>query len=299
MSGALPTFGLALDLPPGAKLQASDPLEIAAVRLATGRFDGEIVPIVTTEGKVTWQAWKITGTSRTSFQVLVDLRDQLLIDGYEIVFQCQAVSCGGYDFRFDIGHFSAPEMYVDLGDFHYLSAQKDELFVSILTSRSKGDAYIELAQVVPAGTSVDQVSTGGDNRVTASPATNPSGPIGTMLETNGRTVLDGLQFATGSSKLKDEDVAVLADLARYLSENPNRKIVLVGHTDAEGSLDGNIALSRKRATSVMNTLAKLYGVNPAQLSAQGVGFLMPLSANLTSEGRTLNRRVEAVLTSTE
>ncbi|WP_371169551.1 OmpA family protein [Aliiroseovarius sp. 2305UL8-7] len=289
----------ALDLPQGAKLQASDPQDSAPVRVATSRFDGETVPVVTAEGQVTWQAWKIGGTSRTSFQILVDLRDQLMTDGYDILFQCQAVSCGGYDFRFDIGHFSAPEMYVDLGDYHYLSAQKGDQYVSLLVSRSSDSAFVELAQVTPAGETAAQISSAQAGGVATPSSKQPSGSIGSVLETSGRTVLDGLQFATGSSQLQDEDVPVLADLARYLAQNPNRKIVLVGHTDAEGSLDGNIALSRKRATSVMSTLSKLYGVDPSQLSAQGVGFLMPLSANLTDEGRALNRRVEAVLTSTD
>ncbi|MCK8464539.1 OmpA family protein [Aliiroseovarius sp. S1339] len=288
----------ALDLPAGAKLRASDKQDAARANLAVARFDGETVPTIAAEGQVNRQAWKVNGTSQTSFQILVSLRDQLVADGYEILLQCQTVSCGGYDFRFEVGHFKAPDMYVDLGDFHYLSARKGDQFAGLLVSRSKEDAFVELVQVSPAGSTNTKVSAP-QTTSTTTVRVQPSGPIGKQLETSGRTVLSGLSFATGSSQLTDEDVPVLAELAKYLAQNPARQIILVGHTDAEGSLDGNVALSRKRATSVMNSLIKLYGANPAQLSAQGVGFLMPLAANLTPQGRELNRRVEAVLTSTE
>jgi OOP family OmpA-OmpF porin len=39
-------------------------------------------------------------------------------------------------------------------------------------------------------------------------------------------------------------------------------------------------------------------VPPAQVEAQGVGYLSPRDTNLTDEGRTRNRRVEVILTST-
>lgn len=292
-----PLISGALDLPAGAKLRADDTQSTGRATLAIARFDGDSVPTIAAEGQVLRQAWKVDGTSQTSFQVLVGLRDQMVTDGFDILLQCQSVSCGGYDFRFEVGHFNAPDMYVDLGDYHYLSARKGNEFASFLVSRSKEAAFIELLQVSPAGSSATNTAIP-RARPTVTERAVPSGPLGTQLETNGRTVLSGLRFATGSSQLTEEDVPILAELAKYLAQNPDRQIILVGHTDAEGSLDGNVALSRKRAASVKDSLIKLYGVNPAQLAAQGVGYLMPLAANLTPEGRELNRRVEAVLTST-
>jgi OOP family OmpA-OmpF porin len=88
-------------------------------------------------------------------------------------------------------------------------------------------------------------------------------------------------------------------LAAYLIANPARQVVLVGHTDAVGSLESNITLSKRRAASVEARLEDEYGVPSAQLSADGVGFLSPLVSNLTEDGRNRNRRVEAVLISTE
>jgi len=72
----------------------------------------------------------------------------------------------------------------------------------------------------------------------------------------------------------------------------------VGHTDAEGSLDGNIALSRRRAASVLERLVTAYQVDRRQMEAQGMGYLAPIASNLTEEGREANRRVEVIVTST-
>ena len=47
------------------------------------------------------------------------------------------------------------------------------------------------------------------------------------------------------------------------------------------------------------TLVDRYGVDPAQVAADGVGFLSPIASNQTEEGREANRRVEVVLTTTE
>ena len=75
--------------------------------------------------------------------------------------------------------------------------------------------------------------------------------------------------------------------------------MLVGHTDAVGALEGNIRLSKKRAEAVMRRLIDGYGVDPVQLSAEGIGYLSPRASNATEEGRRLNRRVEVVLLSGE
>jgi len=287
-----------LDLQASASLQEQEALALDKVNLATGGWDGASVPTLTVEGQVLWQAWRVVGSSRTSFQLIKNLRDQLEAGGYETLFQCQSVSCGGYDFRFAIGHFKAPNMFVDLGDYHYLSARKGDTYTAVLVSRSSADGFIEFVQVTPEG----QTPPSGNIVSNASVALIRGGdtaPLSQQLEIRGRAVLTGLKFTPGSSKLEDGDVPILAELAAYLKQNQTRKVVLVGHTDAKGSLAGNIALSRKRAASVITRLIELHGVDATQVSAEGVGFLMPLAANLSTEARALNRRVEVVLISTE
>jgi OOP family OmpA-OmpF porin len=64
-------------------------------------------------------------------------------------------------------------------------------------------------------------------------------------------------------------------------------------------LNGNIALSKRRASSVLDRLTRDYDIPRRQMEAEGMGYLSPLSTNLTQEGRDLNRRVEVIVTSTE
>ena len=91
------------------------------------------------------------------------------------------------------------------------------------------------------------------------------------------------------------DFPSLASLASFLAADPDRRVVLVGHTDTVGSLERNIELSRARAASVLERMVTLHGIDRTQLSAEGVGYLAPGASNETEAGREANRRVEAVL----
>ena len=295
MVATLPFGAAALDLPAGSRLQA-EIAENGQAEIATSRFDGVAVPALTAVGHVSRQAWRSPGQAGRSYQILTSLQDQLREDGYSFLYRCQAVSCGGFDFRFQVGHFQSPDMFVDLGDYHFLSARKDDSFAQILVSQSAQDAFFELTFVTPSKESTPLLTT---TEIAPISAPQPSDPLDIQLQTIGRVVLSGLTFATGSADLAEGDVPALSELANFLAADPDRRIVLVGHTDAEGSLDGNVALSRKRATSVMKRLINVYGVDTGQLSADGVGYLSPLAGNATAEGRELNRRVEAVLLNTD
>ena len=75
--------------------------------------------------------------------------------------------------------------------------------------------------------------------------------------------------------------------------------MLVGHTDAEGSLEANRALSERRALAVVERLVASHGIAPERLRAEGVGYLVPRAPNTTEEGRARNRRVEVVKVETQ
>jgi outer membrane protein OmpA-like peptidoglycan-associated protein len=64
-----------------------------------------------------------------------------------------------------------------------------------------------------------------------------------------------------------------------------------GHTDSEGSESYNLALSKARATTVMNYLIQ-NGASKEKLSIRYFGESQPVATNATEEGRALNRRVE-------
>lgn len=255
-------------------------------------------------GQVTRQAWRLGGTGLSSYQILLSLRAQLEEQGDEILFECAAASCGGFDFRFGTEVIGEPAMHVDLGDYYFLAAQapgEAGEAVSLLVSRSASAGFVQIITVgeMAAQTTAPepQVSTKAEPGV-ALPAAI-TGEVGPALEQIGRFVLADLVFATGSAELGPGAFASLSTLASYLKDHPEKRVALVGHTDATGTLAGNISLSERRAISVMTRLERDFGVPAAQLEAKGIGYLSPLASNQTEEGRTANRRVEAILVSTE
>jgi OOP family OmpA-OmpF porin len=221
----------------------------------------------------------------------VPLREQVAAQGYEVLLDCEDEACGGFDFRSAIEVLPPPAMFADLADFHYLSAAKDDEALSLLVSRSDERGFVQLLRVTPAEPGAVPLAPA----ISPESAGPPSGAFAAQLERDGRVVLDGLAFATGSSDLADGGDAALAALADYLADHPTRHVALVGHTDAQGPLAANIALSKRRAQAVADRLAGRHGVSRSQLQAEGMGWLAPRATNLTPEGREANRRVEAVV----
>jgi outer membrane protein OmpA-like peptidoglycan-associated protein len=84
----------------------------------------------------------------------------------------------------------------------------------------------------------------------------------------------------------------LDNLADLLSENKNLIMEIGGYTDSTGTAHHNLALSEKRALSVVNYLIKK-GINSERLKFKGYGTTSPIGDNVTVEGRQLNRRTEA------
>lgn len=294
-AGAAPT----LSLPPSAERTAGDQSAMGSYALPVGPWKDGRIETLRTEGEVTQTAWRIRDGSATTMGLLAALRDQLGREGFDVLFECDTDECGGFDFRFATPCLPEPEMHVDLGDFRFLSARRETAgapdYVSLLVSRSSDSGYVQMTRVGAALAQPLPIAAAEFSPQEAAPSPDS---LGDQLVARGKVVLDDLRFASGSAELGEGDYPSLGALANFLGANPDRTVALVGHTDAEGTLDANVAVSRKRAQSVMQRLVTAYGVNPAQLSADGVGFLSPLASNLTPEGRTRNRRVEAMITST-
>jgi OOP family OmpA-OmpF porin len=289
----------ALSLPGAATRDADRLREAASYRLPVGPWDGGAIAVIRAEGAVRQEAWRIPDTAESTMQLVDGLRAQLLAAGYEILFECETRGCGGFDFRFATEVIEEPAMHVDLGDFRFLSARRSADaqpdYVSLLVSRARETAFVQITRVGKAE-AAPEVSVSSKAPDAAAPVV--PGDIGSALEQAGRAVLDDLRFQTGSAAL-DGQAPSLAGLADWLRANPGRLVALVGHTDAEGALAGNVALSRKRAEAVRQALIRDFGIPAGQIAADGVGYLAPRASNLTDAGRAENRRVEVILTSTD
>ena len=118
--------------------------------------------------------------------------------------------------------------------------------------------------------------------------------IGRDLSEKGRVVLDGIYFDFDSATLQPKSAAALSAVAAYLSDHPELRFHVVGHTDAQGSFDHNTRLSQQRAASVVAALVRDHGIAADRLDAHGVGPLAPVFSNVSDAGRARNRRVELV-----
>ncbi|HSQ58882.1 MAG TPA: OmpA family protein [Acidobacteriota bacterium] len=104
----------------------------------------------------------------------------------------------------------------------------------------------------------------------------------------------GLLFAVDKATLNETSKRELADLAVILNKYPDTNILLEGHTDATGSEEYNLELSRKRSQAVANELAG-QSVNPTRFTIMGYGEVQPIDSNETDYGRQQNRRVEVAI----
>lgn len=289
-----------LDMPANAALLADMVSNPDSYAMPTGPWSSEGIPVLTATGQVQQQAWRIGAAGVTTQQVLQPLRAQLEDNGYEVLFDCADDICGGFDFRFGAPVLPAPAMYVDLGDYRYLAASRiaegaTEL-VSLLVSRTSQAGYVQVIRVGPPEDAAITQATGPNLRAGNAA---PRGDLASALEQTGRFILSDLAFETGSAQLGDATFASLEALADYLRANPDMTVALVGHTDSVGSLDSNIALSKRRAGSVLERLATAHGIPRRQMAAEGMGYLSPIAPNLTEEGREANRRVEVIITATD
>lgn len=299
--------------PPAAALTLALPAEVldqevrsespGSYALPIAGFDGSSVPSRVVEGALDQRALRLAAPGMTTLAVMAPLRDQVIAAGYEVIFECDARRCGGFDFRFGTDVLPEPDMHVDLADFRFLSAISGEDAVSILVSRSASAAYVQITRVT--GAPLAAVPAPAVVALPEGPAAPISEPmpadalvIASALDQAGFAVLDDLVFASGAAALAEGDYVSLAAVAAWLQANPDATIALVGHTDASGSLTANVALSERRARSVAEALIERYGADRKRVAANGVGYLAPRATNQTEDGRQKNRRVEVIVTST-
>ena len=114
------------------------------------------------------------------------------------------------------------------------------------------------------------------------------------LKTTGHIAVYDILFDTGKSEVKPESAKAIGEIANLLKADPALKLHVVGHTDNEGTLDGNLKLSMARAQAVIAALTGTHGIAPARLNPFGCGQYAPVASNDTPDGKAKNRRVELV-----
>lgn len=253
------------------------PYKLVTAVNPAGKTDEEYLQALTVEGKVTRLAYE-NPRNRSAHEIFTNYREGLEKGGFQIVFACVQTECGSGGRGGSVWSRVTGLRYYG-SDQRYLvaKASKDgqDIYAAILVAKLRHQ--VEVVEVKPMEKGLVTAKALGD---------------GLMLE--GRAVLDGILFDTDKATIKAESKPALEAIAQFLSSNSGLNVFIVGHTDATGSFDHNMGLSKNRAASVVAALAKDYGIAAARLVAHGVGPLSPRKSNENDAGQAENRRVEMV-----
>jgi outer membrane protein OmpA-like peptidoglycan-associated protein len=243
---------------------------------AAAKSDAEALKALTVAGDLTRIAYE-NPKGKSGGEIFANYVEGLAAGGFEILFQCEAATCGPSYGSSRWGRITGLRYFTS--EMRYVAAKHPgggkEIYVAILVSPLRHEIDVLEAAEMERGL------------VTAKGLSD-----GMLL--NGRAVLDGVFFDTDKTTLKPESKPALDVVAKFLKDNPALDVYIVGHTDRVGSLEHNMALSRGRAAAVVAALTAEYGVAASRLSAHGVGPLAPDKSNAAEAGRAANRRVEMV-----
>ncbi len=111
-------------------------------------------------------------------------------------------------------------------------------------------------------------------------------------------------FEFDQSEIKPEAEQTLDKVGSVISQFPEGKVLIEGHTDSKGSPDVNVELSKRRAQVVKEWLVKNKGIPESIITTTGFGETKPVTPNTNPdgsdnpEGRQQNRRVEITVEKT-
>ena len=88
-------------------------------------------------------------------------------------------------------------------------------------------------------------------------------------------------FKINSTKIRPTETAKVADIANYLTENPDAKVVMTGYADkGTGNATINARLAAGRATAVKDMLVKTYNIPESRITYDSKGdTVQPFAEN--------------------
>ncbi|MBR1959907.1 MAG: OmpA family protein [Bacteroidales bacterium] len=118
-------------------------------------------------------------------------------------------------------------------------------------------------------------------------------PLYDRMMSDGKFITYGITFDVGKATIKPESMGEINRIVQLMTENPDLKFSVEGHTDNTGKEASNQTLSEQRSQAIVDKLVEL-GIAKDRLTAVGKGQNSPIADNNTDEGRAKNRRVEFV-----
>lgn len=252
-------------------------------------------------GAVHWRSYLAHGA--TPLAAIEQVANEPSLSGLDVVLDCTAPACGGFAFRVGIETLPVPLMVMNPTDFHQRTllgrdAGDRVKVASLLASRFGGETRVQVVTVTEHGTPPLPPQGRAEPEDGAVAPSDSDGMAGLLrqIEDQGRIVLDDIVVDSAGQPTAESLAAsaILDRVAALMAERPSVAFVAVGHSDGVGQLQPNMRLSRQRAEAVVEALVAR-GVPRDRLSAEGAGWLAPVTSNETPEGRATNRRVELVV----
>jgi len=106
--------------------------------------------------------------------------------------------------------------------------------------------------------------------------------------------LGDVLFEVNRAELKAGAMTTVDRLAAFMRDYPERRVLIEGHTDSQGSDEYNLQLSERRAAAVRDALLGR-GTDSTRVAIRGRGESYPVATNDSAAGRQQNRRVEIVI----
>ena len=130
------------------------------------------------------------------------------------------------------------------------------------------------------------------------PVSDDNQPVDTqvvVIDVKKELSLNGfnMQFAFNDSTaiLNTRYQNYLNQIAEDMKENPEKIIMITGHTCDIGSYDANYKVALRRAGFAKQQLMQR-GISPDRIKTQSKAYLEPLVPNTSEENRKINRRIE-------
>jgi flagellar motor protein MotB len=118
-------------------------------------------------------------------------------------------------------------------------------------------------------------------------------PLYDKFLVDGKFVTTGIKFDVNKATIKAESMGTINYVVKMMTDHPELKFSVEGHTDSDGEDASNQKLSEARAKAVLETMVKL-GISSDRLTSKGHGESKPMVGNDSPEGKAQNRRVEFV-----
>lgn len=113
-------------------------------------------------------------------------------------------------------------------------------------------------------------------------------PLPKVIE---KMIFKHIYFATDHTDILPTSEEDLQTLYTFLTDHPDKRVLITGHTDSNGAEGYNQRLSEGRAASVKRAMVER-GIDGNRIETNGKGESEPIDTNMTEEGRQNNRRVE-------